>query len=146
MISHFWNFCRACPALEADKVISIRVLKGVPTFHDIHSSISGHELTIIKKIVCNYATDQRSILPQCQMDFCSHKKCFKRPVSVLQVQNKRCHRKWQFVIMKNGYTKNFFSDPKSAVLTQPKDKSGIFSKGHDGIKIVPIVFKYIHHK
>ena len=21
MISHFWNFCRACPALEADKVM-----------------------------------------------------------------------------------------------------------------------------
>ena len=57
-----------------------------------------------------------------------------------------CHRKWQIFFMKNGYTKIFFSDPKSAVLTQPKDISGIFSKGHDGIKIVPIVFKYIHHK
>ena len=26
MISHFWNFCRACPALEADKVMQ-RYLK-----------------------------------------------------------------------------------------------------------------------
>ena len=36
---------------------------------------------------------------------------------VVKAQNKRCHFRDKFILFKNGYTKNFFSDPKSAVLT-----------------------------
>ena len=45
--------------------------------------------------------------------------------------------------MKNGYTKIFFPDPKSAVFTWSNYKIGIFSKGHWWIKIVPIFLHWL---
>ena len=42
--------------------------------------------------------------------------------------------------MKNGYTKIFFSDPKSADLTSSKYKPSNNSEDHEEIKIVPHVF------
>ena len=48
--------------------------------------------------------------------------------------------------MKNGYTKIFFSDPKSADLTKSKYKPSNNSEGHKGRKIVPIFFNCLHHK
>ena len=42
--------------------------------------------------------------------------------------------------MKNGYTKFFFSDPKSADLTQSKYKPSNNSEDHEEIKNVPHVF------
>ena len=43
--------------------------------------------------------------------------------------------------MKNGYTKIFFSDPKSADFTQSKYKPSNNSEGHEDQKIVPIFLK-----
>ena len=42
--------------------------------------------------------------------------------------------------MKNGYTKIFFSDPKSADLTSSKYKPSNNSEDHEEIKNVPHVF------
>ena len=44
--------------------------------------------------------------------------------------------------MKNGYTKIFFSDPKSADLTQSKYKPLNNSEGHDKIQIVPLFLNF----
>ena len=41
--------------------------------------------------------------------------------------------------------KNFFSDPKSAVLTWSNHKIGIFSKGHWWIKKYPHFFSLVNH-
>ena len=56
------------------------------------------------------------------------------------LKKKRCHFRDKFILLKNGYTKIFFSDPKSAVLTWSNHKIGIFSKGHWWIKKYPHFF------
>ena len=47
--------------------------------------------------------------------------------------------------MKNGYSKIFFSDPKSADLTQSKYKPSNNSEGHKAKKILGIFFSLVYH-
>ena len=47
--------------------------------------------------------------------------------------------------MKTGYTKKFFSDPKSADLTQSKYKPSNNSEGHKAKKNLGIFFSLVYY-
>ena len=76
----------------------------------------------------------------------------KKPTATNALFERFLMQKWsqgivsKVIFMKNGFSKKKISDPKSAVLTPSKCKIGIFSKGHDGIKNVPIILDSMHHK
>ena len=53
----------------------------------------------------------------CQMDFCSHQTATNALFEWFRSKIKGATENGNFFFMKNGYTKIFFSDPKSAVLT-----------------------------
>ena len=50
MISHFWNFCRACPALEADKVMQTNFFKDLKMY-SFHMKTREIRLICFKNLV-----------------------------------------------------------------------------------------------
>ena len=106
----------------------------------------------------------------CQSNFSSRKSClrafvsvkfgyFKWPFSTKSLRTKKTKALkmgflvwklfWNKVnkvnIIKNGYSKKNFSDPKSVVMTKSPNKRPVFLQGHEDQKIVPIFFGSLHH-
>ena len=111
-----------------------------------------------------------TLLSMCQRNFSSRKSCLRAFVSVkfgyfnwlfstksLGTKKTKALKMgflvwklfWNIVnkvnIIKNGYSKKKFSDPKSAVMTKSPNKRPVFLQGHEDRKIVPIFFGSLHH-